>query len=56
MTQIIRIECPSCSPEEKVSHELIKLGISPLVHCFECGLVYIAPGIKISEKVSEGPL
>ncbi len=28
MTQHIKIECPSCSPEERVSHELIKLGIS----------------------------
>lgn len=28
MTQHIKIEFPSCSPEEKVSHELIKLGIS----------------------------
>lgn len=52
MTQHIKIECPSCSPEEKVSHELIKLGISPLVHCLECGLVYVAPGIKTPEKVS----
>lgn len=52
MTQHIKIECPSCSPEEKVSHELIKLGISPLVHCLECGLVYVASGIKTPEKVS----
>lgn len=52
MTQHIKTECPSCSPEEKVSHELIKLGISPLVHCLECGLVYVASGIKTPEKVS----
>ncbi|MPM77251.1 hypothetical protein SDC9_124251 [bioreactor metagenome] len=52
MTQHIKIECPSCSPEEKVLHELIKLGINPLVHCLECGLVYVASGIKTPEKVS----
>jgi len=52
MTQHIKIECPSCSPEEKVSHELIKLGISPMVHCLECGLVYVASGIKIPDKIS----
>jgi uncharacterized Zn finger protein len=52
MTQHIQIECPSCSPEERVSHELIKLGNSPLVHCLECGLVYVAKGIKTPEKVS----
>lgn len=52
MTQHIKTECPSCSPEEKVSHELIKFGISPLVHCLECGLVYVAQGIKTPEKVS----
>jgi uncharacterized Zn finger protein len=52
MTQHIKTECPSCSPEEKVSHELIKLGKSPLVHCLECGLVYVAQGIKTPEKVS----
>ncbi|WP_235203884.1 transcriptional regulator NrpA [Methanosarcina soligelidi] len=52
MTQHIKIECPSCSPEEKVPHELIKFGISPLVHCLECGLVYIASGLKAPEKIS----
>ncbi|WP_410508625.1 HVO_0476 family zinc finger protein [Methanosarcina hadiensis] len=52
MTQHIKIECPSCSPEEKVSHELIKLGISPLVHCLECGLVYVPFGLKTPEKIS----
>jgi len=52
MTQHINIECPSCSPEEKVSHELIKLGQSPLVHCLECGLVYVASEIKIPDKIS----
>ncbi len=52
MTQHINIECPSYSPEEKVSHELIKLGINPMVHCLECGLVYVAPGIKIPDKIS----
>jgi len=52
MKQNIKMKCPSCSPEEKVSHELIKLGISPLVHCLECGLVYVASGIKTPGKVS----
>lgn len=52
MIQHIKIECPSCSHEEKVSHELIKFGKSPIVHCLECGLVYAAPGIKTPEKVS----
>jgi uncharacterized Zn finger protein len=52
MTQHLNIECPSCSPEEKVSHELIKLGISPTVHCQKCGLVYIAQGVSIPEKIN----
>jgi uncharacterized Zn finger protein len=52
MTDKIQIECPSCSPEEKVPHELLKFGISPLVHCLKCGLVYVASGIKTPEKVS----
>ncbi len=52
MTQHIKIECHSCSPEEKVSNELIKIGISPLVHCLECGLFYVAKGIKSPEKVN----
>ncbi|WP_440945969.1 HVO_0476 family zinc finger protein [Methanosarcina sp. T3] len=52
MTQQINIECPSCSPEEKVSHELIKFGINPMVHCLECGLVYVASGLKTPDKIS----
>jgi uncharacterized Zn finger protein len=52
MTEHINIECPSCSPEEKVSHELIKFGISPMVHCLECGLVYVASGLKAPDKIS----
>ncbi|AKB27188.1 hypothetical protein MSSIT_0469 [Methanosarcina siciliae T4/M] len=52
MTQHLNIECPSCSPKEKVSHELIKFGINPMVHCLECGLVYIASGLKTPDKIS----
>ncbi|MCQ1534554.1 hypothetical protein FTO70_02365 [Methanosarcina sp. KYL-1] len=52
MTQDTRIECPSCSPGEKVPHEIIKLGKSPLVHCLECGLVYVAPHLETHENVS----
>jgi uncharacterized Zn finger protein len=52
MIQNLNIECPSCSPEERVSHELIKLGKSPLVHCLQCGLVYVASGVNIPEKIS----
>ncbi|MFZ2500311.1 MAG: HVO_0476 family zinc finger protein [Methanosarcina sp.] len=52
MTQNINIECPSCSPEEKVSHELLKLGKSPLVHCLQCGIMYVASGLDIPEKIS----
>ncbi|WP_229390808.1 HVO_0476 family zinc finger protein [Methanosarcina sp. DH2] len=52
MTQHINIECPSCSPGEEVSHELVKFGKSPIVHCLECGLVYVASGIKIPNKIS----
>lgn len=52
MTQETRIECPSCSPEEKVPHEILKLGITPLVLCQGCGLVYVAKNMKTPEKVS----
>ncbi|MHC1755744.1 MAG: HVO_0476 family zinc finger protein [Methanosarcina sp.] len=52
MTQHINIECPSCSPEEKVSHELVKFGKSPMVHCLECGLVYVTSGIRTPDKIS----
>lgn len=48
----INIECPSCSPEEKVSHELVKLGKNPLVHCLQCGLMYVASSVDIPKKIS----
>lgn len=52
MTQETRIECPSCSPEEKVPHEILKLGINPLVFCQNCGLVYVPQNLKTPEKIS----
>jgi len=52
MTQETRIECPSCSPEEKVQHEILKLGKNPLVLCQECGLVYVPQNIETPEKIS----
>jgi uncharacterized Zn finger protein len=52
MTQHVNIECPSCSPEGKVSHELLKLEKKPLVHCLQCGLVYVTPEVEMPEKIS----
>lgn len=52
MPQETRIECPSCSPEEKLPHEILKLGKTPLVLCQKCGLVYVAQNIEIPEKIS----
>lgn len=42
MTREIEVECPSCSPEEEVGHEVLKEGQSPLVRCLECGQVHAA--------------
>ncbi len=52
MTQETRTECPSCSPEEKVPHEILKLGINPLVLCQKCGLVYVPQNLETPEKIS----
>ena len=52
MTQETRIECPSCSPGEKVPHEILKLGINPLVFCQNCGMVYVPQNLKTPEKIS----
>ena len=42
MTREIEVECPSCSPEEEVGHEVMKEGQSPLVRCLECGQIHAA--------------
>lgn len=42
MIREIEIECPSCSPQEEVTHEVLKEGQSPLVRCMECGQVHPA--------------
>ncbi|MDD3042035.1 MAG: HVO_0476 family zinc finger protein [Methanosarcinaceae archaeon] len=42
MKKEIEVECPSCSPEEEVPHEVMKEGQSPVVRCIECGQVHAA--------------
>ena len=39
MLREIEIECPLCSPKEKVGHQVLKEGQSSLVRCLECGQV-----------------
>jgi uncharacterized Zn finger protein len=51
MMREIEVECPSCSPEEEVGHEILKEGQSPLVRCLECGQVH-ATKIKTPKTVS----
>lgn len=51
MTREIEVECPSCSPEEEVGHEVLKEGQSPLVRCLECGQVHAAK-IKTPKSVT----
>lgn len=51
MIREIEVECPSCSPEEGVRHEVLKEGQSPLVRCLECGQVHVAK-IKTPKKVN----
>lgn len=51
MTKEIEVECPSCSPEEEVRHEVLKEGQSPLVRCLECGQVHAAK-IKTPKSVT----
>jgi uncharacterized Zn finger protein len=51
MMREIVVECPSCSPEEEVGHEVLKEGQSPLVRCIECGRVH-ATKIKTPKTVS----
>ncbi len=51
MMREIVVECPSCSPEEEVGHEVLKEGQSPLVRCLECGRVH-ATKIKTPKNVS----
>lgn len=51
MIREIEVECPSCSPEEEVRHEVLKEGQSPLVRCLECGQVHVAK-IKTPKKVN----
>jgi uncharacterized Zn finger protein len=51
MIREIEVECPSCSPEEEIGHEVLKEGQSPLVRCLECGQVHAAK-IKTPKKVS----
>jgi uncharacterized Zn finger protein len=45
MNQDIEIECPSCSPDEPVWHEVIKSGQNPLGKCSSCGDIH-----QIEEK------
>jgi uncharacterized Zn finger protein len=51
MTREIEVECPSCSPEEEVGHEVLKEGQSPIVRCLECGQVHAAK-LKTPKSVS----
>ena len=51
MIREIDIECPSCSPQEEVGHEVMKEGQSPLVRCMKCGQVHPAK-IKTPKNVS----
>ena len=51
MMREIEVECPSCSPEEEVGHEVLKEGQSPIVRCLECGQVHAAK-IKTPKTVS----
>jgi uncharacterized Zn finger protein len=51
MMREIEVECPSCSPEEEIGHEVLKEGQSPLVRCLECGQVH-ATKIKTPKAVS----
>lgn len=51
MIREIEVECPSCSPQEEVGHEVLKEGQSPLVRCLECGQVHAAK-IKTPKTVS----
>ncbi|MGB9938302.1 HVO_0476 family zinc finger protein [Methanosarcina sp.] len=51
MTREIEVECPSCSPEEEIGHEVLKEGQSPLVRCLECGQVHAAK-IKTPKSVT----
>jgi uncharacterized Zn finger protein len=39
MIREIEVECPSCSPQEEVGHQVLKEGQSALVRCLECGQV-----------------
>ena len=40
MTQEIEVECPACSPDEPVWHEIIKSGQNPLAKCSNCGDIH----------------
>lgn len=40
MTQEIEVECPACSPNEPVWHEIIKGGQNPLAKCSNCGDIH----------------
>ncbi|KKG10849.1 hypothetical protein EO98_00575 [Methanosarcina sp. 2.H.T.1A.6] len=51
MIREIDIECPSCSPQEEVGHEVLKEGQSPLVRCMKCGQVHPAK-IKTPKNIS----
>ena len=51
MMREIEVECPSCSPEEEVGHEVLKEGQSPIVRCLECGQVHAAK-IKTPKTVN----
>ncbi len=42
MIRVIEVECPSCSPQEEVGHQVLKEGPSALVSCLECGQVHSA--------------
>lgn len=50
MMRNIEVECPSCSPEEEVEHEVLKEGQSPIVRCVDCGQVHAAK-IKTPKSV-----
>lgn len=40
MNQEIEIECPSCSPDNPVLHEVLKSGQNVLVKCEDCGEIH----------------
>ncbi|MDD2439263.1 MAG: HVO_0476 family zinc finger protein [Methanosarcinaceae archaeon] len=59
MKEEIEVECPSCSPEEEVPHEVLKSGQNPVVRCLECGQVHAtslkSPKIlKVNVVISKG--